>query len=448
MKKLFNTLSIIFILTGLHLAQTFAQKIDPMQAANGLDPDEFSHQCAILDYGKQAYKFEKITTWVYESANNARIFSSDANGNSKKEYVYEAGYKLGAVTLDAKNARIWFELLPSLPDKIDLIRAIKGHRDNVDVSPIQLQPACMLGYQVTYPGAQIFREDCSGGKPVDETLKPYLQFPTQQEASDAYKSITNGTGAISFNYAFALSSSVNIGLSETTKSILQSQAYRDFISPVMGKTISLFQARIMTATMIKERNTEVFKEGNNPFLEKLFLDSWRELIDLEHKQVVTFEELANGTGAASHLADFENDKRYSTDEVYRIATDAKHLSNDEWCRKYHDEFKRKIDNYRKSSGGGGGGFSIGKIFSINGNGNSNSEKRLVDEFEKMLKTEDCGKKFFEESYKYEWDGKQYIPKGIIASEFSKALSEAETKYVFLGKVYSFSVRKRTFELSK
>lgn len=444
MKKMFN----IFMLTCLQLAQTFAQKVNPMEAAAGIDPKVFSHNCAILDHGKQAYNFGGNTTWVYESANNARIFSSDANGNSKKEYAYEAGYKLGAVTLDAKNARIWFELLPSLPDKMDLVRAMKGHRGNVDVSPNQLQPACMLGYELSYPGAQIFRQDCGGGKPVDEKLKPYLQFSTPEEASDAYGSIANSAGAVSLTYAFALSSSQNIGLSETMKSILQSQAFRDFISPVMGKTISLFQARIMEAAMLKERNTEVYREGNDPFSEKLFLDYWRELMDIEHKQVVTFEELANGTGAARHLANFENDPRYRPDEEYRIATDAKQLTSDEWRRKYHDEFKRKIGNYRKAGGGGGGGFSIGKIFSINGNGNGNSEKRIVDELEKMVETEDCGKKFFEESYKYEWDGKRYIPKGIIASEFSKALSEAETKYTFIGRVYNFSVQQKTFELSK
>lgn len=422
-------------------------KKSPMTIANeGVRDGGFSQECTVLDYNSAQIDLDGQSVVIYESGQNGRLFQNDPDLERRKQYVYDAGYRLTDVRYKSGKNTVSLTLSPNLPDKTKLVQALKGHRINVYLTPANLNPTCMLGYELRYEGAETYEVNCAGGNPMNQAIYPTLTFPTPEEAAEAASDLKEGFNRLHFAYAVALIQSHMTGINASTKNILKSEAYRDFVSPVRDSLITLNHARLVTAEIIRETNTDAYMEGDNPFLSHIFTDMWKQLVAVENQQIITFEQIANGTGAAQYLEDFEKNKRYATDEIEHIARDAEHLTDDEWCRKYKDKFRRDIDKMKKSNWNGGGGFSIGKLFGINGSHTRGKESRLIDQLEKVTSSEDCGKQVFKDAFHYEFDGKKYVPKGIIAHEFSQSMSKTSAIFVFNGRYYEHGIVPRTIDL--
>lgn len=136
----------------------------------------------------------------------------------------------------------------------------------------------------------------------------------------------------------------------------------------------------------------------------------------------------------SKLADFDawvNTRRFDiplnefqkmVDETRSVATDAKNLNDNQWCRKYSDTL-RTLD---ESASGRDSPHSYGLKMNIPLIGDFGLDARestvhssSKNTYEKLSSSEDCGRKIVENNYKYEWAGIKYIPKSIKVYERNK-----------------------------
>lgn len=386
----------------------------PMDMAGGMD-NTWSHSYAVSDVGLLYYNLKGFKIDIYEAAN---IKLSRA---SQKKYFYEPRYRIRyangrpMIRLNYSAARptVFVEIEPMLPEREDIVQYIY-YNCNHHVQSYNVQPLGLLGYEITYPGATVFRKDCAAGVAMDQPISATLEFP-RGGAQEAYRELLTGQ-SLHLSYAIRMHLSQLYELAINEKAISESQVYRDFISPVLGRTIFAMQANIATTAIQREITVNVILEGGNETMKILFDDLWNRMFNAMEQDTILFENLARGSNAEQILIDFGHDKRYATDYIKKLAMNAKNMTQYEWDRQVVRQLQTELEKSHKKESGGGGGFNIGSIFGISGNGSSKSEQYLYDALLSLFTNSDKGKQFFENSFSYEQEGEVWIPKGIIAHE--------------------------------
>lgn len=96
-----------------------------------------------------------------------------------------------------------------------------------------------------------------------------------------------------------------------------------------------------------------------------------------------------------------------TDEVRRVASDAKNSNLNEWCREYRDLWEEDESLVRERNAG-----VTVPIKGIVFGASNRSDKTQTSHRKSETDSSDCGKQFVESQFRYEWEGNRYIPKSI------------------------------------
>jgi hypothetical protein len=107
-----------------------------------------------------------------------------------------------------------------------------------------------------------------------------------------------------------------------------------------------------------------------------------------------------------------------TDEVTAVALEAKNTSSDEWCRKYSDlnEQSQSLTRERRQALGF---LQRTPLKALKFNASNRSDKATTSSQKQTTEQSDCGKKFVEDQFKYEWNGTRHIPKSIAVYQVLK-----------------------------
>lgn len=433
---------IIIALMLILTSSAIGQKKHPMERSPGIGEDP-SMVCTTLDEPTDLFKCGGVPVTLYQSSSNKLLPVFAAT--KEKKYLFEigeAGIQLTNLRVVPSRSVLALEIRYTGPNASVIAEQVRRSNPSLNgLSDAQLNPVCMLGYAISYPGATPDWVDCgAGGCSIAEPIFSELAFLSLAEAQTAYDDLIAGSSFVEFRYAVGKDNLAGFAkVSADQERIFNSNAYRDLISPVAGRTISIFQAYVAAAAVRQELRSDVAIGGETDQLLRAFGDAWSELLGFERKIPVGFEQ-----PAAHQLVDL-NSNRYATDLIRRLSEDTERLSDYDWCLKYRQELKRHLEDAKKSHKSGSGGVNVWGI-KVSGDGGSSYDRRFVNHLEELLAQEDCGgiKKHFKESFVFE--GEKYIPKGIYATEFTQSQSEIFARHYFLGRFYKFEVRQQTRRL--
>ncbi len=424
----FISLVNFLLLSALSYSQTNDLKDQIMQKAID-DSNKITMNCMVLDAGDRSSPTIKTSSIdIFEAGENVRC-----GNNECKKYYYSPYFYISKFYADStKSFKLRLEIMPSYPERSDIIRYIQGV--NSQVKPTNINPICITGFNVYCENAKAFFSQGLAGITVFEN-KPFgavLQFSNKSDITEAVSLLSTGFSPIGFSYRIGMKLTTRNNFEFNESSIAESDVYKDFFSPVEGKTIWIAKKQIGNSALKRELKIKLITEINSSLNGQISsvnvriqkqMDDFINLFfnDYSKTSTISFEEIEKGTGAAKNLEDFTTDKRYSTDLLKKIAYKAKNSSNKEWESYYENSLKKLFseDKTSQRDAGGGGWF---KAFGLKGNYSRKTTDNLKKEYDALTKNSKKLKDFFENSFDYEKEGEEWIPKGIISTEIISAKS--------------------------
>jgi hypothetical protein len=360
----------------------------------------------------------------------------DENDLHKKKYYYiPTAYEIEKlnskpnikITHDSLSIRV--NVLPIWPDKNTLITRLDRSGENNFINANYLAKLNFYDILVrttnTTPNKFIsFETQLPNATNISESFSYQIVFSKKRECVSTYTDILDGSLKLSISLGIRFWHGTGYSINLSRKDFMNSDAYRDFISPVEGKTIWLFKLQTCRTEIESQIKTKIVREGENPILEGDLQNFWQEY--LEYKpHFITFDEMCQKSNANEQLEKFHELTRYQSDEIRKIAQDAESLSDHDFYKKYHSELKKQINDDQTHQRNADGKFGFKQILNIGGNYGSQSSRKYSNELNKIVDDEKKLRKYLKESFHYEQEGNVYVPKGIIATEIINSKGKIE-----------------------
>ncbi|MBK8490865.1 MAG: hypothetical protein IPL49_08225 [Saprospirales bacterium] len=362
------------------------------------------------------FYWDRIYYEIYEAAQNLEIKSGPFGniGKGGKYYVLPI-FSINQVQgpyVTSNGVVLNLDIRSQYPPFLEVAQYIQKNTTDRLVTPADIAPLKIFGYQVidkTWGISDLIT--APGGMEVNDNypLQVTLKYPSLEEANEA-KNFLLSTGKVQFSILLNFC----VLVSECTfvidaESILNSEAWRNIISPVRGTEITVDQALDLSNKLTNELRTEFYCKGNVSQFESLAQSIYQSLFSKHHS--VPFEQL----NAKNFLIDI-NGKRYQPDEINRLMTKISKESLNEWCDKYSDE-KRDYDEKKNDlliTGETGGSF----LNILEGSASATYDKDTFSKEESFMKYihDNCGKILNKQSFDFEVEGSMIIPKGIFLTE--------------------------------
>lgn len=243
-------------------------------------------------------------------------------------------------------------------------------------------------------------------------LNVVLQYSDLSTANEAYSSLITGVGSLEI--ALLINQRhlrAGCDFMITSDDIMESTAYRDFVSPILGDTISVDQATQITGEILQEVASKYQCRGNAPeSLKTLASDVFNALFS--QRQVWSFEQLT----ANNYLVDFEG-HRYRASEFKSflqsnlsedIERDSQSSSNQ--SRFVYDKQKKTLIDTKAK-----GGLLFGLV---KGDGavKTDVDRSLKRDQSQKSSTSRSSEEMHKSNVILEFDGSYIIPKGIVTHE--------------------------------
>ncbi len=223
--------------------------------------------------------------------------------------------------------------------------------------------------------------------------------------------------------------------------IRKTQSFLKYFGPSSARYISASQVARAATKIASEMSIEAWQEGQPGEFGALLNDIIHQGISRREKAELDLSKLTDPSQFQLDVGKFQD----QTDVIKRIATDAKTLSDQEWCNKYHNA----LDTMSKSSASANDATSAGLDVTIPVDGipiplggdyssTSSSSSATASAFKTLLETQNCGKNYFEKAFKYEFDGSVYIPKSIYVYERNMTEGSISDSIV----VHSYIIKQR------
>ena len=383
---------------------------------------------ALLDSPALAVKTNAGVVRLFDGARNDVLKAQGKLWWREMSYFYDAPLRVTNLKkFSAPNGDLVQFLLEVRPiEKSILVEALRGR--NVDVREDRINPLYVFEVEVVIPGYRPFALKTDNGISLDEPVAVDIeagsfgdQLITQLKEGQALnvrlKTLTKLTALQAFR--------------STWRDIRRTTAYQRFLGPAGPTFVTADQALDVTRSIASELRVFEWREGSSAVSASI-ATLQNKLFDMANRHEVA---LAEATDPKNLLVDLST-LQQKDDVLKRIASDAKNLTDAEWCRKYDAD----NSSSQKSSGEGGGEVDILGIFSAGGGGSSSTESSQT----RTVGKSDCGKNKVENSFKYEEDGQRVIPKSIYV--FSK--NAAATNAADTAEVLSYSVGQRYGFISK
>lgn len=424
-KKVLKSLLLVSLLISIYFDST-GQGIDIFKEDQRLN-DVSGNMCAVLDYNDLEINGMK----VYEEANNLHTPKSTMLHYAKKDYRYRLELYIkkedGKPLVDLYscgdgNYCVYFEIHPKRVDKNISYDHIK-YNSNPDVRMDNIQPLCNLGYQLYFQGEEIYRNYNTAGKSFDRNIIIDTELDSLT-AHNLQRHLLNGR-ALKLNYVKYVKLTSKATFSHNLEIYQESYAYREFISPVEGKQITVAQKMFIENALKTYMRTEIIIDKNSGVTFDQFIDMFFGLLFVDNaKNLVSFEELAT-----SRLVDF-NGKRYATDEIEHLALNTRNMSDKSWekeHKKIYDNLYLKDNNTETDVTSN---INILGIFDLDFSFDREKKRYLKKHLKDTIEDKDKARDIIENSFDYEFDGTQYIPKSIIGNEVVNITNNKEFKKLF------------------
>lgn len=345
-----------------------------------------------------SFKYESpdgSITYIYEQAVNTNL--RPPNKLAQKRYNFIPPFKVSEVEIfpnsDTSKAFLRAVFTPVPPDKQLLVQFIKNR--NPFLQENNLQAACLEGYslryffgtfkddnlntsmensfsvhfEVPYEYASTFKQDLRRGVGIELRLQVLMKYAcnNQFDINGSYDAISN------IVRDFKQSTHFN-GINYDVTGYNRYEMSKSLQRKISGKIIIDCEANQNTTSVINSLTKSLIQTG------------------IEH--IITFDLIER----EQTLIDL-NGNQYSPDLMRRLATDVKQLSESQ----FHKKWEHELENKSSKSGGGNFGF---KGFSLGGKGSKTNETK------KRTLSDEEFKEQWENTFKYEWEGEKWIPKGF------------------------------------
>lgn len=375
--------------------------------ANSYQGNSCSYQTSTVD----EFSWKGFVFRIHEDRQNLYLKGSPVQRLSRKKYVYlpfPAIDRLAVV-----NNSLWVTLTRAEPRIQDVSDRLRKTAHNPYLTAASIRPACVIAIAVKagdYVGVSYTAAGSSLHGAVVE-----ISFPSREEAEAALRRAKGPGGDLMVDVVYNMTDLTHAFLNINVNTILDSDAYQRYVSPVKGRIIKVDKAVKVSDAIVEELEaTSVLDEELTPEERNRFREYFMEYI-LGARRTISWEDLAKGQGAATRLEDYNEDLRYRSDVINQVKQDAKLLTKDQWCKKYTLTTDNGYDtiSFKKKTSSGGGGFMKIKL-----NGSHASERRKENRVRDSHHhhQEDCGHQDFEQTENFEFQGQVYHPKGITGYE--------------------------------
>lgn len=369
-----------------------------------------------------------------------RIVASGANEDLDKQDRFESGnldhryiifpdLQMVDIRTPASNAlgegKLRMQISASYPDRENVARFLQNTTPDKLVHASDVEYLTVFGLVLTdqYDGTVLRSRVQQQLAPSQRALNLTATYPDLQAAQRAYDRIQGGE---SLDLVLLLNRRYLQGECEFSISgsdILQSKAYRDFVSPIQGEVITVDQAEFLSERIAQELTNKFQCKGNTPlFMESLAHDVFQSLFT--ERRVLSFEDLS----ARNYLIDLDGEryspsvfKRFLNSIVDEGSSSSSSNSANE-SRYIYDKKKRMIVD---TKAGGGMLFGLLKGDAKVKMDNDRSVRR--DDFSKSSQSESHSTQH-KNNVVLEFEGDVVVPRGIITHEVIDVDISQETDF--------------------
>lgn len=371
---------------------------------------------------------------IYEAGSNRDLKEvSKFDGGDKKGYKYYMFPKFSISSVSKpretqQGSAVKVDISATYPSKKEVALYLQNSTNDKLIREYDVLPIKHFGFMVE-DRAESVRDitTANAGSSITSNylMEATLTYPSSDIAEQARTRILNYEESVNLTVMLnqrSLKGGCDFVI--TSQDILNSRAFRDFVSPVKGQNITIDQATDITDKIVNDIMQKFQCKGEVPiFIQALAEDIFRALF--ASNRTISFEDLS----AKGYLIDLDGE-RYKPDVIKRFLKSKTQDDLEKWNRNSkektkHDFEKRKetlVDT--KVNGGFGFGLFKGDVKNKVDTDRTHIEDKL-NEWEKN----DMYENRIKNTFKFEREGNIVKPKGIVTHEVITSNIEFKNNFV-------------------